>query len=319
MPKLTNPLKGLSKTQRYAALGGVSLVGAYLVYHHHKTTGSWNPWSRPAANQTTSSTQIDPVTGLAYSQDNAIDPITNLSYLAEAEQYGSVATAEAAFGGYGGSLATGTGIGVQPASGGSTAGTLPTQASAYADNADWVQAVQAGLTEIGYDETAVNTALQKYLGSQPLTPDEVALINVALAEFGNPPNGSYQIIHAPAAGPGTTPPPPPPSGGGNPPPSHNPPPAPKVLGYPSGIRVAGNFTSGNSSSAKVTWAPVKGATGYHVHLTYQGARVDEFTTHNTYANFGQLTPSHTYTVHVATINGAGTGPESNGPSFKTPK
>lgn len=320
---ITNPFKGLSKNQRYVAIGGVTLVAGFLVFEHHKKTGSWNPWSQGSQANAASGGQIDPVTGMAYSQDNVTDPITGLTYLAEAEQYGSVATAEAAFGGYGGSVATGSGYGVQPASGGSVAGTLPTApGSAYANNQDWVQAVQAGLTAIGYDENAVNQALQLYLGGQPLTPSQVALVNVALAEFGQPPNGSFQIIHAPSSGPSTTPPP----GGGTPPPpgggvDHGPvpPPATKVANYPAGIRVAGAWTAGKSSSAKVTWQPVKGATGYAVHLTYQGASVDKFNTHNTYANFGGLTPNHTYTVHVATINGAGTGPESNGPSFKTPR
>ena len=108
----TDPLKGLSKNQRIAAIAGSVAVGGYLVYHHHSTTGSWNPWSTVSASSASGASNpdtLDSVTGLPVGDDNVIDPITNLPYLAEAQQYGSVATAEASVSAFGQSSGTGSG------------------------------------------------------------------------------------------------------------------------------------------------------------------------------------------------------------------
>src|SRR5215469_1554067 len=110
-------IKNLPKPARYAVIAGTAGITGWLLYSHHKNTGSWNPWSQ--GSKTTSGGQaadINPVTGLAYSQDTATDPVTGLPYLSEAEQYGSVQAAEAAVSAYGLSTGTGSGIPVNPAS-----------------------------------------------------------------------------------------------------------------------------------------------------------------------------------------------------------
>jgi len=98
---------------------------------------------------------------------------------------------------------------------------------ALTTNAQWSTKVEQDLVNIGYDGQTVATALGLYLSSQPLTPDQQAIIRVAWAMDGKAPESSnLPIIPAqtpPTGGGSTTPPPPPPSGGSSTPP---PPPDP---------------------------------------------------------------------------------------------
>lgn len=207
---IANPFKGMSKPAVYASLAGFAGIGGYFVYRHHASTGSWNPWSTDdssAASDTTQTTQLDPVTGLPYSQDDATDPVTGMTYLAEAQQYGSVAAAEADVAQFGTTVASGSGVAVSPA-------TYPVSSTApgavavdtYTSNAAWAQAVQAGLAGVGYDATAVGAALGAYLQGLPLStagsPSPYAIVNTAISEYGRPPVGTFQVIQAPPAGPG---------------------------------------------------------------------------------------------------------------------
>lgn len=200
-PFTHNPLKNLSKTQRNIAIGGAAVIGGVLVVKHHSSTGSWNPWSIATKGSNDSANAIDPVTGMAFSQDNAVDPITGQAYLAEAEQYGSVQAAESAVSSFGTSTSTGSGIGVSPASP-QPSGSSTTVGSAYTSNAAWAQAATAGLADIGYPETDVATALGDYLTATPVTSVQAGYIRTALAEFDNPPIGTFQIILAPEKKPG---------------------------------------------------------------------------------------------------------------------
>lgn len=263
-----NPFKNLSKGQKIAIAGGTLAIGGYMVIRHHSKTGSWNPWSKTPSSAAGNGTQIDPVTGLAYSQDNQIDPITNLPYLAEAEQYGSIAAAESSVTAYGASVPSGSGIGVSPASPGGGITTMP--GSGYASNQDWIQAVQAGLTDIGYDLTIVNAALQGYFANQPLPDNEYQVMRVALAEFGNPPNGSFSLIKAPPAPPTGTPPTGPTG-----------PAIPVTLGQ---LAAPGNFSVtpfakgldagwGSVSGAEIYELRVEGPTSKDLHQTGTHARV----------------------------------------------
>lgn len=180
-----------------SAIGGTGAV--YLAYRAHASTA--------ASSATSAATGTDPVTGLPYSEDNGIDPITGQTYLAEAQEYGSVSAAEAAVS----QDATGAGYGYD--SGYSESGLAAgepdyyssTAQSTYASNADWVAAVTAGLEQLGYSASDVNAAVAGYLAGLPLTSTQAGLVQTALAEFGNPPTGSYSIIaQSTAAGATTT-------------------------------------------------------------------------------------------------------------------
>jgi hypothetical protein len=207
---LENPFKNLSKPQLYAVVGGGTLITGFIFIQHHKSTGSWNPFSSKssATAGTTSAgtaTSIDPVTGLAYSEDDMTDPITGLTYLAEAEQYGSVATADSSVSAYGASSASGSGIPVNPASPVASGSVNSVQGSTvYTSNAAWAQAVEAGLTDVGYSSTDVASALGAYLTQQPVDSTQANIISVAIAEYGNPPVGNLQIITEPASKSSTT-------------------------------------------------------------------------------------------------------------------
>lgn len=204
---IENPFKNMSKPAIYASLAGFVGITGYLMYRHHASTGSWNPWSSGSSastpSPTTSTTQIDPVTGLPYSQDDATDPETGLTYLAEAEEYGSVATAEADVSQFGTTVDSGTGT-TGYVDGTSTSSTGAVSVSTYTSNAAWSQAVQAGLSDVGYDPTTVASAIGAYLTGMPLTAAQVAIVNAAIAEYGPPPVGNLQVIQAPASGPATT-------------------------------------------------------------------------------------------------------------------
>jgi len=177
----------------YAGIG-VVVVGGVL-YLRKKNSGS----SASSASGSSAS-GTDPVTGLPYSEDNQVDPATGLTYLSEAEQYGSVAAAEAAVGaGYGGVSASGegySGLGY----GYPTYSPTETTNGAYATNAAWAQAVQAGLPGItGDSANNVATAIGNYLGGLALTAAQANDIQVAIAEYGPPPSGNLQIIQASSA------------------------------------------------------------------------------------------------------------------------
>lgn len=202
---MANPLdsfKNLSKGGKAAVVGG-GVVTVYLVYRYKKNHSAAAAAANPAAT--------DPVTGLPYSEDNTIDPLTGQPYLAEAQQYGSVSAAEAALSaagsGYGyGSSAGGYGSGdygynssygaAGTATGSGLDTTTTTTGTSYASNAAWAQAVEAGLTTIGYSATDISAALGRYLGNLPETPAQATIVEAAIAEYGPPPTGSYSVIMA---------------------------------------------------------------------------------------------------------------------------
>ena len=185
-------------------LGGIgvgALVLTYYLVKQHKASAA-------AASSATSATAIDPVTGLPYSEDNEVDPLTGMTYLAEAQEYGSVqaaedATADESAIDYG--SVDGTDYGAIGQTSDTSTGVV---AQTYASNAAWAQAVEAGLTDVGYTSTDVAAALGLYLAAMPLgtAPDGtsyVTIVEAAIAEYGPPPVGTYQIIQKPATGTGT--------------------------------------------------------------------------------------------------------------------
>jgi len=289
---------------KWAAFGGIGVVvvGGVL-YFKRKSSGS---------SSSANSSATDPVTGLPYSEDNQVDPATGLTYLAEAEQYGSVAAAEAAVGaGYGGvSGVTSTGYsGVGYGE--------PTQAyqtaqggEAYATNAEWASAVIAALPQITGDSSSdVATAVANYLAGLPLTSTQANDIQVALAEFGPPPTGSFSVV---TQGSGSGP-----TGTGTPPPVETPPPTTSGTGRlsaPSGVHLTINGQTG----VRLQWTPVTGATSYVAQCKLGGANGTTvngpFTVTSPIANFGNLKPKTSYTALIWPGDSADPGgPGSNQP------
>jgi hypothetical protein len=70
-------------------------------------------------------------------------------------------------------------------------------------NASWAQQVEAYLQTLGYDPTAVGSAIGKYLTGQQVTADQQSIIGAALGFFGQPPQGAPPIVGGTPTGNGT--------------------------------------------------------------------------------------------------------------------
>jgi len=276
--------KTLSTTEATVIAGG-SALAIWFAYKQHKASSATGA--------------IDPLTGLPASQDTATDPATGQAYLAEAQQYGSVAAAEQALsgsgsgygyggGGYGGA-GTSTGADLVPAT--TVAGTT------YGSNSAWAQAVEAGLTDIGYSPTDVAAALGRYLSNLSETPAQATIVHAGIAEYGPPPAGSYQVIQAPTGTPVT------PAGSWSYP-------------APGGLHVAGTAAKG----VKLQWNPVTGPAGQHpasyTVATYNssGTEVDQFnantTTAEEFGRGGGGLPKGTYHTNVWADGGPASPPHA---------
>ena len=189
-------LPGGKKVNKWVA-GGIAVGGAaavFMVYRAHKSS---------ATAATSSDTVTDPATGTTY-PSGSTDPSTGETYGQEIGQYGSVSAADSAglqqqqSALYGQGNLYGTGYNVGDYSTGTYGAGTTVSGSVYTSNSGWAQAATAGLTDIGYSATDVAGALGDYLTGTPVTSDQAAIINAALAEYGNPPSGSFQIITQPS-------------------------------------------------------------------------------------------------------------------------
>jgi hypothetical protein len=261
---------------------------------------TWFAWKQHKASQASAApggqSGTDPVTGLPYSMDSQVDPATGLAYLQEAQEYGSVAAADSAlaqssagYAAYSGAYAPYSGLtGLGSAAAGTMAGPN------YTSNAEWAQAVEGGLTDVGYASTDVAAALGRYLAGLSLTPDQATIVNAAVAEYGPPPSGQFQVILAPAAGTVTTG-----TGTGTAAPAQAPP---------------GFSASGWARFGDFGWGTVPDAQSYELLVVGQGGRgtgtshVDQWI-QGTHAEGVQLTPG-AYKAQARAWNAAGGGPWS---------
>jgi len=297
--------KHVNKWVVYGGAGAL-VVGGVLFLRRKKSSSS-----------ATDPNAIDPVTGLPYSQDNAIDPLTGQTYLAEAQQYGSVAAAESAVSSAG-SLAAGGSSGVcagSPTSSLHSSGTSSPGSGSFATNAQWAQQAEADLVAIGYNSTDVASAIGRYLAGLSLTTAQANLVQVAIAEDGPPPVNPPAITTDPGTGtPGGSG-----NGAGTPtPPSHGGP----VTVTPVNLHVTHVY----GTAAQVAWttphipAGQGPLTGYTVEaFDNSGHRVNgPFTVSpgQLYANIGSLKSKTSYHVNVWCDPAKSGGPHAT-VSFKT--
>jgi hypothetical protein len=269
---------------------GVAVVGGVLWWRNRSNSSTGTATATTAA---TDSSLIDPATGIPYADETA----------------GSI-------GGTGGY--SGLGYGYQTSD--ITGSSLSTGTS-FTTNAQWSQAVEAGLTGLGYDPLAVGSAVGKYLLNQPLTSDQVTIVQTAVAEYGPPPVGTFAIIAGGSA------PPPPSGGGGTPPPGGTGGGGTPPLGrLPAPVGV--HLTIDGKTGVRLQWGAVAGATGYVAQCkqgTAAGPTVNG-PNHVTspQADFGNLKPGTHYTALVWPSDAADPGgPGSNQPhtefGFTTPR
>lgn len=182
------PMK--KSTRNWILLGGVGAAGLIIWYVMR---------SKSAANQQAAATA---------STDPSIDPSTGLPWAAE--MGGGV-------GGYGGGTPSLYGY-YDPSTGqyitGTGAGGIVTQPTT---NASWAQQAEQYLMTLGYDPVHTAAALGKYLTGQPLTPDQMSIVQAALAFFGQPPQGAPAPKPIPSPNPHPKPKPKPKPGPGGPP------------------------------------------------------------------------------------------------------
>jgi hypothetical protein len=180
------------KINNWYLVGGVA--GVFIVFYIYKKSSSTT-----TGTSSTTSTGTDPVTGLPYSEDNQVDPATGMTYLQEAQEYGSVTAAESATTGGYGSYYGASGYGGYYGTAGYPASGVNTGYS-YGSNAQWAQAVTAGLTSLGYSSTDISAALGLYFQNLPLSANYASIVQAAIAEYGPPPVGLYSILTSPAGG-----------------------------------------------------------------------------------------------------------------------
>ena len=264
----------------YLIGGGAALVGGYIFW---KRQASGAAAAGTAAASTSTASAIDPLTGLPVSQDNVTDPVTGMTYLQEAQEYGSVSAAEEAVstgGSYGAYGQSGYGIDSGYPSSGYSGTTPSPTGTTYTTDSQWASAVQAGLVGVGYSATDIAAALGLYFAGHPVSSTQATILQVALAEYGPPPVGTYTIITSPS-GPG-------PTGGGS---------------------IAGLKASAKFDNVTATWDAVCGATSYNVTVTdHQGAKqLASGTTAGTSYTARGLPQKTSIAVHVTAQPGGQTG------------
>ena len=144
------------------AIGGVLVV--FYVYKQHAANAA------AASSTTTTPDSTDTGTGTIDPDDYYDETGAADDYLPSGVAAGSVASGEEYD--YYGSGVTG---------------------NTYTNNSQWASAATAGLESLGYDATTVNSAIANYLAGLQLTSSQAAIVQTALAEFGQPPVGSFAI------------------------------------------------------------------------------------------------------------------------------
>jgi hypothetical protein len=215
-----------------AVIVGVGAVGVLgIVWYRSKQQASQAATS--SGTSSTDSSNIDPATGYPYGsaedvaaeqqlqgQSGALGPLYDPQY----------------YGGYGGGY------------GGGFPG--PQSPGTFTSNAQWSQFAEDYLVNtVGESASDVGNALGKYITGQPLTTDQEAFVNQAIAFAGQPPVPGADGFPPSMRNAPAPPPPPPPHKGGT---AQNP---------VKGLHVSARFTQ-----ADVSWQPSKGATSYRVRI-----------------------------------------------------
>lgn len=169
-------------------------------------------------------------------------------------------------------------------------------AGGFASDQAWANAAVNYLVGLGVNATEASSAVEHYIGGQPMTAKEQADVNLAIQGIGAPPT-----VHP--LNPGSTGAPPP-AGGGTGKPAH----------APTGLKVS-KITS---TSARIDWGPLANAQSYRVRV-WTGKQTHDSTSADSHQFVSGLRPGTRYNVHVAGVNGAGMGPYSQTVTFSTLK
>jgi hypothetical protein len=165
--------------------GAGVLVGGSIYFIYKRKNGT-APASADTSGTAYDPSAIDPNTGLPYGQDSGIDPTTGVPY---ADEFGGSS-------GFGGSGFGGWPVPItDPGTGGTTDTT-----TAISTKAEWATDVTTKLTGEGYSRNNVELAIGKYFLGQPLTDEQVKIIETAIGLDGQPPGGAPALKRAGGGG-----------------------------------------------------------------------------------------------------------------------
>lgn len=184
-----------------------------------------------------------------------------------------------------------------PSSGGGGGSAAP---STYDTNDAWGRAAILYLLSEGKDPGKVTLAVSRYLGEQPLTAEYQAMVSLAIAKLGPPPQLPVNAPDLPNDGTPATPPPPAP--------------VEPTLTAPKNLRTWGNGPS--VLTVPLQWDKVPGAAYYRVYR--KGVAFNIGASTDTKTTIGGLMPKTSYTFHVRAVDSKGNlGPASEPRTFKT--
>ena len=197
---MANPLdafKGLKPWQQGAvAVGGIVVVGGFVLYERKAKAAAATAAATPAAPAATSASVAgmvtDPSTGQSYPIDDT-DPLTGLTYGTEIQEYGSVGAADEQ------ATANGAAAGQEGLNQTQYDEETGQSAGSTTSNAQWVAEVESALSQLGYSDADIQQGLARYFSSSPqgIAKDGVNLyqmMDTAIGEFGPPPSGTYALI-----------------------------------------------------------------------------------------------------------------------------
>lgn len=144
-------------------------------------------------------------------------------------------------------------------------------------NDEWGKRAIDFLIASNYDPSVANQAVNLYLINGTLNIQQTAMINAALRKLGSPPQ--------PVGATPTNPPQQPPPSGGS-----------AKLGPPKRIAA----TSRSSTSVTLEWDAVPTAYGYRMYRSDRPTNIGETT--GTHMTVSGLSPGHTYSFHLRTLN-----------------
>jgi hypothetical protein len=177
----------------------------------------------------------------------------------------------------------------------------PASPTVYETNEQWGRAAILHLLSEGKDPGTSTLAVSRYLGEYSLTADQQALVSLAIAKLGPPP----QLPSNPPDLPGTTPTPTP-----------TPTPTTPALTAPKNLRTWGKGPS--RLTVPLQWDPVPGAVSYRLYR--KGVAFNVGHSIDTKATVGGLRPNTSYTFHVRALDKTGKlGPSSTSKTYKTKK
>lgn len=266
-----------SKVPKWAAYGGVAVVGVLVIMYYRN-------------KQATAATAAAPTVASQYPPDgttgNPADPYSTDP--ATGQTYGNeIAGSGGTFGAFTGTSSDGTGTVTQPYQ---TAGGPPfSNNSAWAD---WViQELEA--QQPGIDVATLTDAIGLYLNGQPMSAAERAYVFDAIAIAGDPPVAGPAGYPPKLQGNGST--------GG-------------TGGTPTGAPTSapGLSVTGWTGYADFGWNPIPGASSYTLEIS--GHASSSRTEAGNHAEHVTLAKG-AYSARVRAVNSSGTGPWSAPKSF----